>query len=246
MPRSNARIMVVATVITALAGCGDTPPDPRGVEWDETLLSVSASGEADVAPDVATFQAGISNWASTAKAASAGTQEDIGRIVSALTALGIARKDIQTRLVRVGQVEWGSHRGQFESSNVVTVTIRDVQKAGEALTAVTEIGANVVSGPDLRLSDPEKAANSAYAAAFKAARARADAYSEAAGMEVTRVLRIRDAGGMQGDRYLGGAANFEPAMQVAYAAAEEADYSIMPGQTNSSVAVQVDFALAPK
>ena len=33
----------------ALAGCGERTPDPRGVDHDETLLRLSASGEAEAA-----------------------------------------------------------------------------------------------------------------------------------------------------------------------------------------------------
>jgi hypothetical protein len=57
---------------------------------------------------------------------------------------------------------------------------------------VTEAGGNVVSGPDLRVSEPERADNAAYALAYKAARARAEAYASAAGLKVTRILAIRD------------------------------------------------------
>ena len=55
------------------------------------------------------------------------------------------------------------------------MTVRDVDKTGQAVSAVTDAGANVVSGPDLRMSDPEGAANTAYGNAYKAARARAEA-----------------------------------------------------------------------
>ena len=80
----------------------------------------------------------------------------------------------------------------------MNVTVRKIESAGAAVTAVTSAGANILSGPDLRMSDPEKAANSAYRNAYKAAKSRAEAYAEAAGMKVSRVLSIRDAGGTQG------------------------------------------------
>ena len=57
---------VVGTLLT-LAACGREPSDPRGVNHDETLLSVSATGQADTRPDQAQFQAGISTWEKTAK-----------------------------------------------------------------------------------------------------------------------------------------------------------------------------------
>ena len=129
------------------------------------------------------------------------------------------------------------------------------------MTAVTEVGANIVSGPELRLSDPEAAANSAYANAYRAARDRAEAYAEAADMEISRVLYIRDAGGLQGGRYFQGAMQISDAMVQRTAPpppppppppvaispeSMEQSAAIMPGQTTSAVSVQVDFALRPK
>ena len=84
---------------------------------------------------------------------------------------------------------------------MVNVAVRDAAKTSEAVTAVTEAGANIVSGPNLSMTDPEATANLAYADAYKAARTRANAYAKAANMEVSRVLYIRDAGGSQGNTY---------------------------------------------
>lgn len=241
------KLPFAAGLTLVLAACGEAPYDPRGVDGDETLLSVSATGQAETRPDQAQFQAGISTWDRSAKAASSANLEKIEEIVAALEQLGIAEKDIQTRAMTVQRVDWGDRKGQFQASNVVNVTVRDVDRAGAAVTAVSEAGANIMSGPDLRMADPEKAANTAYAAAYEAARSRAEAYAQAAGMKISRVLTIRDAGGLQGDRYLPGAGRAAPPpVMVEQAAADASSAQLMPGQTASEVAIQVDFALAPK
>jgi uncharacterized protein YggE len=237
----------------ALASCGETPYDPRGVDREETLLSVSATGEAETRPDQARFQAGIESWAPNARAASDASAAKIREIVAALREAGIAEKDIQTRSMGVQRLDYGPRRGQYQASNIVAVTVRDVDRTGAAVSAVTDAGANIVSGPDLRMSDPEKAATSAYGNAYRAARARAEAYAEAAGMEISRVLSIRDAGGAQGNRYLPGAVPVAPPppVNMSRVMAEQAMVTdgggmVMTGQTTSAVAVQVDFALVPK
>lgn len=231
-----------------LAGCGDGPMDPRGVDRDETLLSVSATGESDVRPDEAVFQAGINSWAPSAGAASAANARDIEKVVSALKAAGVPEKDIQTRTVGISKLDWGPKKGQFQASNVVAVTVRKIEAAGAAVTVATEAGANILSGPDLRISNSETAANAAYGEAFKAAKARAQAYADAAGMEISRVLTIRDGGGGQGDRYLPGAVPVvaPPPVMMEQASTADAGARIMAGQTTSRVAVQVDFALREK
>lgn len=249
------RIVLLGAAAPLLSACAQQDESARGVTHEETLLSVSASGEAESVPDEAKFEAGINAWAKTAGAASARANDDIAKIVTALEALGIESKDIQTRAVGVSRIDWGERKGQYQASNILVVTVRDVAKTGAAMTAVTDAGANVVSGPNLRMSDPESTANGAYAAAYKAARKRAEAYAEAAGMEVSRVLYIRDAGGSQGNRYFQGAIPtapppppVAPSAITAYPRPESMDASgtVMTGQTTSSVTVQVDFALVPK
>ncbi|HKY81095.1 MAG TPA: SIMPL domain-containing protein [Sphingobium sp.] len=241
--------MPLLLVPLILSGCGRADYDPRGMKHEETLLSVSATGRADTRPDRAEFQAGINSWSKTSQGASAANQQMIEKIVASLNQIGIVDKDIQTRSLSIQRLDWGDRKGQYQASNVVNVTVRNVDRAAAAVGAVTGVGANILSGPDLRMSDPEKAANSAYAAAYKAARSRAQAYADAAGMTVSRILSIRDAGGMQGGRALPGAVPVAPppvAIAVEQSAANDAGARLMPGQTASEVAVQVDFALTPK
>ncbi|MBB4640755.1 SIMPL domain-containing protein [Rhizorhapis suberifaciens] len=237
------RIPFIVGLATALASCGDASYDSRGVEHEETLLSVSAIGQSETQPDQAQFQAGINTWDKTAKAASEANLRKIQEILSALRRVGIAQKDIQTRAMNVQRIDWGERKGQYQASNIVNVTVRNVDKAGAAVTATTTAGANIVSGPDLRMANPERAATSAYTNAYKAAYARAEAYAKAAGMKISRVLTIRDSGGMQGSRYLPGAIPAAPPPVVMAEQAANASAGIMAGQTTSAVAIQVDFAL---
>ena len=248
MSKTIAHPLLLALPLVALASCGSPPPlDPRGVARDETLLSVSATGEAETRPDQAQFQAGVNSWAKDARTASEANAAKIREILDALVAVGVAKRDIQPRAVSVQRLDWGDRKGQYQAGNVVNVTVRKVADASAAVAAATQAGANVINGPDLRMTDREESANSAYAAAFKAARARADTYAEAAGMRVARVLTIRDSGGTQGDRYLPGAVPVAPPPVMMEQAAQQAsDGSVMPGRTVSSVSVQVDFALARK
>ncbi|MFM5932268.1 MAG: SIMPL domain-containing protein [Novosphingobium sp.] len=238
---------VALMAVMALSACGggrDRGPNPRGVDHDETLLSVSASGEAEAVPDLATIVIGVETFGADAKAANEANSRKAAEIVKALAAFGVADKDIQTANLSLNRVDYGPRKGQYQASNTLTVRLRDVPKAGEALAAATAAGANVVQGPSLRIDDPEKANRGAYIAAYRAARTRAEAYAEAAGMEISRVLTIRDGGQGGGDNIV---------VAEAYEAAAEAPPanippppSIRPGTTRTRVTVQVDFALQEK
>lgn len=225
-----------------LAACDTPPPDARGLQRDEVLVQISASGRAEARPDEARFTAGVSTVAPTAAAASSGNSQAIGRVVAAIRALGIRAEDIQTQSITLNRVEFGANRGRFEASNQIEVRVRDLTKAGDAIGAATGAGANVLSGPNLDVADPEAASRAAYAAAFRAARARAEAYAEAADLRIDRVLAIRDAQGDDGP-IVGAAMEMNDAARQAPAVAPP---PVMPGRNASEVRIRVDFALAPQ
>jgi uncharacterized protein YggE len=219
------------------AGCAQEP-DPRGVKPNEVLLQVAATGRAEARPDEARILVGVSTNAPTSAAASSGNNAAMTRVTAALAALGIAADDIQSRNVTLGRVDYGPGRGGYRAENMVEVRIRDVSKAGAAISAATEAGGNVVSGPDLRSSDPERARNAAYAAAYKAARARADAYARAADLKVKRVLAIRDGSGQPPMPYYGRGASNDMAVQAVAPAPP-----VHAGSDTYEVQVHADFAL---
>ena len=118
----------------------------------------------------------------------------MAKVSAALAKFGVKADDIQTRNLTLQRIDYGPERGRFRADNLVEVKVRDMARVGDAVAAATEAGANLVGGPDLRISNREAASRSAYAAAYRNARARAEAYAGAAGLKITRVLTIRDAG----------------------------------------------------
>lgn len=229
------RICCLSLLLLLTAACSRAP-DPRGVGHDEILLQVSASGRTDTRPDEARFTAGVQTIAAGAGAASAGNNAGMERVTRAVEALGIKPDDVQTRSVTLSRIDYGPNRGRFEANNLIEVRVRDLKQAGAAIAATTEAGANVLSGPNLGISDPEAASRTAYAAAYRAARARAETYAKTAGLRIARVLAIRDSGVEDGS------ASYERngiiAMEV-----DAASPPIRGGMTTSEVRVRVDFAL---
>lgn len=233
--------------LAALAACQPSDADPRGVDRDETLLTVSATGQAEARPDEARFALGVDTLAGSAREATRLNNEKTSKVIAALMELGVAEEQIQTRNLNLGRIDYGKDRGRFRASNIVEVRMKQVEKAGEAVTAATEAGANVSRGPDLVVSDPEAATKSAYAEAYRNARIRADAYAEAAGLAVTRILTIRDNGA--GGGHYGGsivtmdAAMNESAAMVQTAAPPPPVAPFQPGMNRQTVSVSVAFAL---
>jgi uncharacterized protein YggE len=238
--RRSGLVVMAAVAAGLLAACGPQR-DARALARDEVLLSVTAVGRAETRPDEARFSAGVSSLAPTAEGASAATTAKINAVVAALKGLGVTDDDLRTRSLSVQRVDARPGRERFEASNVIEVRVRRVDRTGAAVAAVTGAGANVLSGPDLRNADPEAAGRAAYADAYKAARARADAYAGAAGLEVRRVLTIRDGAGG------GGVTGYTSGYEARDAAAQAAPVSVSPavlaGTGERAVWVGVDFVL---
>jgi uncharacterized protein YggE len=236
--RHFALVLAAALVLPA---CERAAPDPRGVNRDETLLTVTATGRADTRPDEARLQLGVQSVAADAGEASRLNREKMQRVTDALARLGVKPDQLQTRNLNLQRVDYGPDKGRFRAENVLEVTMKDVTKVGEAVTAVTEAGANLMSGPDLRVSDREGSSRSAYASAYRAARARAEAYASAAGLKIDRVLGIYD-GGEHGVPMPGRPS--PPPISMDASAQVSAPAPFNPGMNTTEVRVRVDFALA--
>ena len=237
------RSIALIAAVAALAGCERAAPDPRGVDRGETLLTVNATGRADTRPDEARLQLGVQSLGGSAGEASRLNREKMDRVTTALARLGVKADDVQTRNLSLQRIDYGADRGRFRADNMVEVKLSDMARVGEAVTVATEAGANVLSGPELRVSDRETASRSAYAAAYRAARARAEAYAQAAGLKIDRVLGIYDGGESNVPIPYARYGNMDAVAQsAAPAAPPPAPFS--PGVNSTEVRVRVDFALS--
>ena len=116
--RSYALVPLALLTITA---CERAAPDPRGVDRDETLLTVTASGRADSRPDEARLQLGVQSQAGSAGEAGRLNREKMDRVTAVLSRLGVKPDDFQTRNLSLNRIDYGKERGQFRA-NVVEVT----------------------------------------------------------------------------------------------------------------------------
>lgn len=236
---------ILLFALPLLAACQPAAPDPRGVDRDETLLTVAATGRSETRPDEASVTLGVQSFGVNAAEASRLNNAKMARVAAALARFGVKPDDIQTSNLSLNRIDYGKDRGRFQASNNVVIRLRDMARVGEAVAAATDAEANLVAGPRLRVIDGERASLSAYANAYKAARARADAYAAAAGLKVDRVLTIRDGG-----QYGGEPATMDVSAESFAVRAAPPQISapppppFSPGVNASIVNVRVDFALS--
>lgn len=201
-----------------------------------TTLNVSAYGEVEVAPDMATITLGVTSDGPTAAAALAANSAKMTQVVAALRRGGIPERDIQTSGLNLSpQYHYQENQPPrltgYQVSNMVTVTVRDLSRIGQAVDATVNAGATNVHGINFGLQNPSAAENEARQAAVRALTAKAELYANATGHRVARLVNLSEGGGYTPP----------PPMPVMaqYARAEAANATpVSPGQLK----VRIDIA----
>ncbi|MHA6325806.1 SIMPL domain-containing protein [Roseivivax sp. CAU 1753] len=172
-------------------------------EDSRARMSVSGTGEAAAVPDMATIRLGVMAQEETATAALDATSEVAGRILERLTAFEIAPRDMQTSGLSLDPVYTRYDRNDgrppeivgFRASNQISVRVRDLDRLGDILGAVTGDGANTLDGLSFGVTDETPLLDEARKRAVADARRKAELYAEAAGVTLGQVLSITEQGG---------------------------------------------------
>jgi len=233
------RAALLAVLAAGLSACIDADYQPEAGR----SLSITGHGEAAGRPDQAQVSAGVQTLAPTVVEASRQNQQVVERIMQALDEQGIPEENVQTANYSIWpERRRGPDGGDepqitgFHVSNIVNVTIDDIDKVGEVLAAVTNAGANSINGISFGVKDTEALEREARAAAMQDARERAADLAGLAGVELGEVMTIStSASGIQpasgGQAYLRVSAEAAPAP------------GISPGEHSVAVTVHVTFAI---
>lgn len=187
----------------ACAGMIFIPLTGPALAEQAAAITVSASGRATSAPDLALVTLGAQSQAKTARTALDANSKVMSDLLAALKGFGIAEKDMQTSDLNVtpqffypqnnqsGQPEAPSIVG-YAVTNQVAVRIRDIDRLGEILDASVSLGVN--SGGDIRFEteDTSKALELARVQAVANAFAKAETLAEASGVELGKIIEIRE------------------------------------------------------
>jgi uncharacterized protein len=158
-------------------------------------ISVTAEGEATVAPDLAVVMFAVTGQGKDL----APTRDDVtvrsSVVLATLRELGVADADLQAPDVSISP-EYDYRKGQkligYRVARQMTVKCRDLSRLGEVLDGVVSAGANEVHGAQMSASDPSSAEHQALGKAFAAARAKAEVLAAAAGAKLGGVVRIEE------------------------------------------------------
>ena len=127
------------------------------------VVELSVSETVDAKPDIVDISAGVTSQARTAVEAMQINAREMTAVIDRIKALGIDEDDIQTTGINLGaQYDYDQSTRQqvfrgYQASNRVSVTLRDVKRAGEVLDALVAAGATDIGGPRFSLDDDSPA-----------------------------------------------------------------------------------------
>ena len=215
-----------------VAASTDTPP--------EHTISVSGDGKVTVVPDMGTIHLGVVIERNTAKAARQAAAQAMTQVVAAIKALGIDDKDIATSQVSLNPVyDYPNNQSPrirgYQLNNVVTVTVRDLEKLGDVLDNSIVAGATTVDGISFDVADRAAAEAKAREAAVADAKAKADTLAKGVGVQITGVSSMSET--VQTPVWYG------REFAAGALAADAAQTPVMAGSTDVTISVQVVFLI---
>ena len=235
-----AKFAVIAAFAAACAAPAGAQTPERGPVIEGTVLSVSAEGLSEAAPDMATVSLGVVAEGATAQAALTANASRMNALLQSLHRAGLEDRDIQTSNVSVNP-QYAYSQGEsprvtgYQANNQVSARVRNLANLGRIIDAAVAAGGNTVNGVSFSHQDPDAQLDAARRDAAAAARRRADLYAQAFGMRVHRVISISEGGG------------YTPPMPIMVTgsrmAAEAAPTPIAPGEVETRVTLVVTYEL---
>jgi len=241
-----ALILPLGVAGVMLWGQAASPAAAQSTESDAgyspaETITVVGQGSVSVTPDIARVSLGVETSAETIGEAVAENEAIMKSILAALEGTGIDAQDIQTmnysirldrypeQLPRAGS-STDEPQPMYRVSNMVSVTIRDLDSVSTVLDAVIEAGANDIWGITFAIDDPSEAQDEARAGAIEDALARAGALAELNGVALGPVMSVTEIIGA-----------IPVPMPVALESAAAGGGPISPGELEIGYQVQVTY-----
>ena len=177
-----------ATASATPASCANSAPH----------LTVQGTGQGSGTPDVLTAVFGFSTTASSSAAALTENSSKVAQALQALTASGVAKRDMQTTGLNLSPQYAYPHGVPtltgYQATETITATLRHQATDGTAIDAVVSATGNAAQVISLSFSfgDPAAVQDQARTAAVHQAVAHAEAMAAAAGRKLGSVCSLID------------------------------------------------------
>jgi uncharacterized protein YggE len=176
-----------------------TNPGTPGVPASSPGITVTGTAQVAGKPDTLRLHLSVQTRGDTVGKALDAANSLTARVQSSLTRNGVAAKDIQTSNLQV-QPEYSYPQNGTPSikgytvSEGVSATLRNLGRAGGAISAAVAAGGNAVqvNGISLDLEDNSKLLTAARDKAVANARTKAEQYAKASGRDLGTVVSISE------------------------------------------------------
>ena len=239
--RTNSRKTLLVSLMLAL------PVHAFADEPKPGTIQVSATGTASVAPDMAIINLSVVREAETARTALSENTEAMSVVLAALKTSGIEDRDLQTSnfniqpkyfypKVRKDNQQEPPRIVGYTVSNSLTVRVRDLTQVGTILDQAVTLGVNSGGGITFTSDKPDETIEKARKSAMGKAIAKATTLTEAAGVELGRIVDISET--------TRGRPRPRRMARMQADSMEAAPVPVAAGENNYSVTVNVRWELA--
>lgn len=168
-------------------------------EATQKTISLTGAGTASATADEATIRMGVEVTRDRAAEAISDNAESMAAIIDALKLMGISEDDIKTTSYSVyPQYDW-TEEGRvllgYTVTNMVQVTVKNLDIIGDVIDAAGNTGANRMDGISFGLSDTkmQDLKNTAYVLALGDATDKADLIAETLGLTISGIQSVTES-----------------------------------------------------
>ena len=167
-------------------------------EATQRTISLTGAGTASATADEATIRMGVEVTKDSAAEAISDNAESMAAVINALKLMGISEDDIKTTSYSVyPQYDWtedGRVLLGYTVTNMVQVTVKDLDIIGDVIDAAGSTGANRMDGISFGLSDAkmQDLKNTAYVLALGDATDKADLIADTLGLTISGVQSVTE------------------------------------------------------
>lgn len=249
--------LFILSVFAGVASGADDGMNGGNLSEKMGTISVNGNGIVYADPDIAKITVGVITESGTSTQAMADNANKMDGVVKAVKGLGISDRDIQTATLSV-EPEYASENpppstmsypvpakqniSGYKATNTVTVTVRDLSRAGAVIDAASSAGSNEIQGVTFMLSDERQSQiyQEALQKAIIDAAAKARNISAAAGVTDYKLKSISESGA----RYP--VQSYEMAGGAMMAKAAAAPTPVSAGQLKVEAGVSMTYTFVPQ
>jgi uncharacterized protein YggE len=231
-------IIFALALFVATAQRPDLQPAPQ-----TPVLVVTGSADVFAAPDEAVVRLGIVRQAAVAQTAQDQANAVAQEILTAITKVGVAAKDIHTERLVLSPVYNQRSSDQrvvsYNATNTISIRLDNLALTGSVIDAGLKAGANQLNGVQFQLRNDLPSRQEALKQAIQEARGKAQAMADALHVGLTEVIEASESG-------VSVAPRFDNLALSTRAAAPAVETPVSPGEIAIHANVTIRYRISQK